>query len=142
MLVTFGTIFANPEILTPLIRHLAAKEYGVRVALGVTVSPADFAIDADTVVFEGFRPYAELLDGIDVVVGHGGAGTNLGALAEGVPLVLIPQGADQGGQAECVGRAGAAITAQMMAAMTSTTRDGLRSRILAMPSGCSSCRCC
>ena len=110
VLVTFGTIFANPEILTPLIRHLAAKEYGVRVALGVTVSPADFAIDADTVVFEGFRPYAELLDGIDVVVGHGGAGTNLGALAEGVPLVLIPQGADQGGQAECVGRAGAAIT--------------------------------
>jgi UDP:flavonoid glycosyltransferase YjiC (YdhE family) len=110
VLVTFGTIFANPEVLTPLVRDLAAKEYGVRVALGVTVSPADFAIDADTVVFEEFRPYAELLDGIDVVVGHGGAGTNLGALAAGLPLVLIPQGADQGGQAECVARAGAAIT--------------------------------
>jgi UDP:flavonoid glycosyltransferase YjiC (YdhE family) len=43
-------------------------------------------------------------------VGQGGAGTNLGALAAGIPLVLIPQGADQGGQAECVARTGAAIT--------------------------------
>ena len=108
--MTFGTIFTNPEVLAPLIRDLAAKAYGVRVALGVTASAADFANDADTVAFEGFRPYAELLDGVDVVVGHGGAGTNLGALAAGVPLVLIPQGADQGGQAERVAAAGAAIT--------------------------------
>jgi UDP:flavonoid glycosyltransferase YjiC (YdhE family) len=91
--VTFGTIFTNPELLTPLIRKLTAKGHGVRVALGVTASPADFAID-----------------GIYLVVGHGGAGTNLGALAAGIPLVLIPQGADQGGQAECVARTGAAIT--------------------------------
>ncbi len=65
----------------------------MRVALGVTASPADFAIDGNAVAFEGFRPYAELLDGIDLVVGHGGAGTNLGALAAGRPLALIPQGA-------------------------------------------------
>jgi UDP:flavonoid glycosyltransferase YjiC (YdhE family) len=108
--VTLGTIFTNPELLTPLVRELTAKGHGVRVALGVTASPADFAIDGNAVAFEGFRPYAELLDGIDLVVGHGGAGTNLGALAAGVPLVLIPQGADQGGQAECVARTGAAIT--------------------------------
>jgi hypothetical protein len=110
VLVTFGTVFTDPEVLTPLIRDLTAKDYGVRVALGLTASPADFAVDRDTVAFEGFRPYAELLDGIDVVVGHGGAGTNLGALAAGLPLVLIPQGADQGGQAERVATAGAAIS--------------------------------
>jgi hypothetical protein len=61
--VTFGTIFTNPELLTPLIRELTAKGHGVRVAL-----------------------------------------------AAGIPLVLIPQGADQGGQAESVARTGAAIT--------------------------------
>jgi UDP:flavonoid glycosyltransferase YjiC (YdhE family) len=81
----------------------------VRVALGLTASSDDFAVDRDAVTFEEFRPYAELLDGIDVVVGHGGAGTNLGALAAGVPLVLTPRGADQGGQAERVATAGAAI---------------------------------
>jgi UDP:flavonoid glycosyltransferase YjiC (YdhE family) len=120
VLVTFGTIFTNPEVLTLLIRDLAGKGYGVRVALGAMVSAADFAIDADTVLFEEFRPYAELLDGVDVVVGHGGAGTNLGALAAGVPLVLIPQGADQGGQAERVAAAGAAITIAAEAMRPST----------------------
>jgi Glycosyltransferase family 28 C-terminal domain len=109
VLVAFGTIFTDPEVLTPLIRELTAKGCGVRVALGLTASSADFAVDRDAVTFEEFRPYAELLDGIDVVVGHGGAGTNLGALAAGIPLVLTPRGADQGGQAERVAAAGAAI---------------------------------
>jgi UDP:flavonoid glycosyltransferase YjiC (YdhE family) len=109
VLVTFGTVYTDPELLAPLIRDLTAKGYGVRVALGLTASSADFAVDRDTVAFEAFRPYAELLDDIDVVVGHGGAGTNLGALAAGIPLVLTPQGADQGGQAERVAAAGAAI---------------------------------
>jgi Glycosyltransferase family 28 C-terminal domain len=109
VLVTFGTLYTDPELLTPLIRDLAAKGCGVRVALGLTASSAEFAVDRDAVAFEEFRPYAELLDGIDVVVGHGGAGTNLGALAAGVPLVLTPRGADQGGQAERVATAGAAI---------------------------------
>ena len=109
VLMTFGTLYTDPEVLTPLLDDLTARGYGVRVALGLTASSTDFAVDRDTVAFEGFRPYAELLDGIDVVVGHGGAGTNLGALAAGVPLVLIPQGADQGGQAERVAAAGAAI---------------------------------
>jgi hypothetical protein len=110
VLVTFGTIYTEPEVLSPLILDLTVKGYGVRVALGLTNSPSDFAVDRELVAFEAFRPYAELLDGIDVVVGHGGAGTNLGALAAGVPLVLIPQGADQGGQAERVVSAGAAAS--------------------------------
>ena len=109
VLVNFGTVYTNPELLTPLIRDLTANGHGVRVATGLMASPADFAVDPDTVAFENFRPYAELLDGVDVVVGHGGAGTNLGALAAGVPLVLIPQGADQGAQAERAATAGAAI---------------------------------
>jgi hypothetical protein len=110
VLVTFGTVYTDPEVLTPLVQDLAATGYEVRVALGLTASPDAFAVDSDAVVFEVFRPYDELLDGIDVVVGHGGAGTNLGALAAGLPLVLIPQGADQAGQARCVVAAGAAIS--------------------------------
>lgn len=110
VLVTFGTIYTDSQLLSPLISGLTAKGYGVRVALGLAASSADFAVDRDAVAFEEFRPYAELLDGIDVVVGHGGAGTNLGALAAGIPLVLAPQGADQGGQAERVATAGAAIS--------------------------------
>lgn len=110
VLVTFGTIYTDPEVLSPLIRALSATGAGVRVTLGTTTAPEGFAVDHDAVAFEEFLPYEVLLEGVDVVVAHGGAGTSLGALAAGVPLVLIPQGADQGGQAERVAAAGAAIS--------------------------------
>jgi len=109
VLVTFGTLYTNPEVLSPLLRELAATGAGLRVTTGTTTSPDDFAVDHDLVTFEDFLPYDELLKDIDVVVAHGGAGTNLGALAAGIPLVLAPQGADQGGQAERAAAAGAAI---------------------------------
>ncbi len=109
VLTTFGTVFTDPSVLRPLVRELVARGAGVRVTLGTTTSPGDFAVDSDQVVFEDFLPYETLLDGMDVVLAHGGAGTNLGALATGLPLVLLPQGADQGGQAERVAAAGAAV---------------------------------
>ena len=109
VLLTFGTLYTNPEVLSPLLRELAARGAGLRVTTGTTTSPDDFAVDHDLVTFEDFLPYDELLKDIDVVVAHGGSGTSLGALAAGIPLVLAPQGADQGGQAERAAAAGAAI---------------------------------
>jgi hypothetical protein len=109
LLVTFGTIFNNPEVLSPVVRELSATGAGLRVALGRDRSPGDFAVDPDRVAFEEFVAYEALLEDIDAVVAHGGAGTSLGALAAGLPMVLVPQGADQGPQAERVAAAGAAI---------------------------------
>ena len=43
----------------------------------------------------------------DLVVSHGGSGTTLGCLANGVPHLMLPQGADQFSNADAVGRAGA-----------------------------------
>ncbi|MGW4482375.1 glycosyltransferase [Amycolatopsis sp. NPDC004368] len=64
------------------------------------------------VTFTGFTPLAELLDDADVVVGTGSAGTSLGALNRGVPLVLVPLGADHAIVAERVVAAGAALSLQ------------------------------
>jgi UDP:flavonoid glycosyltransferase YjiC (YdhE family) len=44
------------------------------------------------------------------VICHGGAGTVIGALAEAIPLVCLPRGADQFANAEQVARVGAGIT--------------------------------
>ena len=44
------------------------------------------------------------------MIAHGGAGTMLGALAHGLPLLLLPQGADQHYNAERVAAAGAGLT--------------------------------
>ncbi|GIF77501.1 glycosyltransferase [Asanoa siamensis] len=108
ILLTAGTIFGNPEVLGPVVKGLAATGAGLRVTLGLTMSPDQFDVDREAVRFEPFAPINELLPDIDVVVGHGGAGTNLAALAAGIPLVLTPQGADQFFQTERAVATGAA----------------------------------
>ncbi|MEU5671188.1 nucleotide disphospho-sugar-binding domain-containing protein, partial [Micromonospora sp. NPDC047753] len=50
-----------------------------------------------------------LLPLADVVVHHGGSGTTLGALAAGVPQLLLPQGADQFANAEALTAAGVGL---------------------------------
>ncbi|HEU5263782.1 MAG TPA: nucleotide disphospho-sugar-binding domain-containing protein, partial [Gaiellaceae bacterium] len=54
------------------------------------------------------------------VVGHGGAGTTLGALAAGVPLVVVPLFADQPWNAARVAAVGAGIVAPV---------DGIRAAV-------------
>lgn len=51
----------------------------------------------------------ELLESIDLVVAAAGAGTVLAAVSVGVPMVLLPQGADQFINAARAAEAGVAI---------------------------------
>ncbi|WP_037863057.1 glycosyltransferase [Streptomyces sp. NRRL S-340] len=110
VLLSFGTHFATPEALRPVIDALAGQADLV-VTLGLAAEAADFGDGLDHVEFVAFTPLAELLDGIDVVVTHGGAGTTMGTLTRGVPLVVVPQGADQFIQAGAVegSRTGVAV---------------------------------
>jgi UDP:flavonoid glycosyltransferase YjiC (YdhE family) len=57
---------------------------------------------------ENWLPLAPVLPRCDAVVCHGGAGTTLAALCCGLPLVLVPQGADQFVTADACEAAGAA----------------------------------
>ena len=50
-----------------------------------------------------------LLERLAAVVHHGGSGTMLGALAHGLPQLLLPQGADQFLNAEALLPTGAAL---------------------------------
>ena len=45
---------------------------------------------------------------VDLIVHHGGTGTVLGALAAGIPQLILPQGADQFFNAQFLTEAGAA----------------------------------
>ena len=57
---------------------------------------------------ERFVPQEDVLPACAAAVVHGGSGTTLAALAHGLPLVLVPQGADQFENAARVEAAGAA----------------------------------
>ena len=57
---------------------------------------------------ERYIPQAEVFPIADAAVTHGGSGSTLGALAYGLPLLLLPQGADQFSNASACAAAGAA----------------------------------
>ena len=97
MYFTLGTIFHQesgdlfPRVLTGL-ETLAAN---VVVTVGREVDPAELGGRADNVQVERFIPQRAVLPRAKVVVSHAGSGTVVSALACGVPLVLLPMGADQ-----------------------------------------------
>jgi UDP:flavonoid glycosyltransferase YjiC (YdhE family) len=62
------------------------------------------------------------------VVAHGGSGTILGALAHGLPLLVVPQGADQHANADAIVEAGAG----RCLARDETTVDAIRDSVRAL----------
>lgn len=111
VLVTLGTVFADDALLRDIIESITPGSASVIATVGV-LPDATLPEDTPFVHYERFRPIAELLDGVDVVVSAGGAGTVLAALSQGIPLVLIPQGADQPINATRAAEAGTALVVE------------------------------
>jgi len=109
VLVTFGTYYTDPTVIGPLLKSLAQLDVDLAVTLGLDGKAEDYDLDSPHVEVVRFVPIAQLLDGVSAVVTHGGAGTTLGVLARGIPMVVIPQGADHSIQAERVAASGAGL---------------------------------
>jgi UDP:flavonoid glycosyltransferase YjiC (YdhE family) len=105
--LTLGTAFGTAELLTTAVAGLAGLGADVVVALG-RVSPAGLARVPDGVTVRTWVPQAAVLARAALVVHHGGSGTTLGALAAGVPQLVLPQGADQFTNATALAGGGAA----------------------------------
>lgn len=105
---TVGTILAV-ETLEAALASVAAQDVNVVVTLGPGGDPDTFTTDRSRVHPVGFVPLGSLLEGVDLVVSVGGAGTVLGALSRGVPLVLMPMIAEQPLTAARVAAMGAAV---------------------------------
>ena len=82
----------------------------VVVTCGHGVDPESLGPQPAHVLVARFVPQALLMPHVGVVVCHGGAGTLIGALAAGVPVVSLPRGADQFGNAAQVARQGAGLS--------------------------------
>lgn len=107
--VTLGTIFGRAPLFRLLLDSFAGVDCDVLLTVGHTVDPDDIGPAPANATVERFVPQSEILPRASVVVTHGGSGSMLGALAHGVPLLLVPQGADQfENTAACV-EAGAGI---------------------------------
>ncbi|MET8994419.1 nucleotide disphospho-sugar-binding domain-containing protein [Amycolatopsis sp. NPDC004169] len=103
--LTLGTAFGTPEVLETAIEGLATLGTHVVVATGgVPIGPQPAHVTT-----QAWVPQAAAIAHADLVVHHGGSGTTLGALAAGVPQLVLPQGADQFANAEALLTAGAAV---------------------------------
>jgi hypothetical protein len=101
--LTMGTVWnRNLDIFRSVIEAVRDEDISLIVTVGRQNDPAALGPQPDNVVVHQYIPQGVLLPRCDVVVTHGGAGTTLGALAFGVPLLLLPQGADQYANAERV----------------------------------------
>jgi UDP:flavonoid glycosyltransferase YjiC (YdhE family) len=97
--VTFGSVAGGMEMVAHVygVAIQAVAELPVRVLLTVGHG-ADLSAFADApanVHVEAWVPQADVLARAAAVVCHGGSGSTLGALAAGLPLVVVPLFADQ-----------------------------------------------
>lgn len=107
--LTLGTVYTSAEIWRGLLEAVADLPVNVLATTGNALDPALLGTLPPNVAVERFVPQALLLPLCSAVICHAGAGTALGALASGLPLVLLPMGADQFENAAAVASAGAGI---------------------------------
>ncbi|GLZ33678.1 glycosyl transferase [Lentzea sp. NBRC 105346] len=106
--VTFGTAFGTASLLSMVIPAVARLASQVVVATG-RVPVASLGPLPSNVTAHSWVPQAAVVPHASVVVHHGGSGTTLGALAAGVPQLVLPQGADQFANAAAVVAAGVGL---------------------------------
>ena len=126
--ISLGTapLFNQPSKFAPLIAALTSLDVEVVVTVGELNDPAALGELPNTVHVERWLPLAPLLPRCDLVICHAGTGITLAALAAGLPLVLVPQGADQFDNARACERAGAARVVAPDLVSASTIRDAVR----------------
>jgi UDP:flavonoid glycosyltransferase YjiC (YdhE family) len=138
---TLGTIFnlESGDLLHRLVSGLEQAGRDALVTVGPHIEPGEFGSVAANVRVEQFVPQHEVLGRCAAVVSHGGSGTLVAALALGVPVVVLPMGADQPDNADRCEALGVGVVldpltadaATIAAAVTDVISDGRYSRAAA-----------
>ena len=112
--VSFGTVAASqglfPGMYAAVVNSLADLRVRVLVTVGDAADPAALGPLPPVVHVERFVPQDQVLGEATAMVTHGGSGSVLGALAAGLPIVVLPLFADQPRNAARVAALGAGIT--------------------------------
>jgi UDP:flavonoid glycosyltransferase YjiC (YdhE family) len=95
--VTLGTVFPQEagDLFTRILAGVRDLAVDIVVTVGHAIDPAELGEQPAHVRVEQFLPQADILAHCDAVVSHAGSGSVMGALAFGLPSVLLPMGADQ-----------------------------------------------
>jgi UDP:flavonoid glycosyltransferase YjiC (YdhE family) len=132
---TLGTEFnlESGDLFERVLAGLGELPVQVVATVGSELDPAALGTPPQNVRVERYVPQSEILARASAVVCHGGSGSVLGALAHGLPLVLLPMGADQPENAERCAALGAGRALDVVAATPDDVRDAV-SAVLSDPS--------
>jgi UDP:flavonoid glycosyltransferase YjiC (YdhE family) len=125
--VTLGTMYnQNLGVFRTVLEGLRGEELNVIVTVGRQNDPAALGPQPGNVQIHRFVPQDQVLADCTMAALHGGAGSTMGALAFGLPLLLIPQGADQFFNTERVVAASAGIGILPGELSADSVREGVR----------------
>ena len=132
--VTLGTVFnlESGDLFARVLAGLAALPVNVVVTIGNELDPEELGLLPEHIHVERFIPQTTVLPHCSAVVSHGGSGTVIGALAHGLPQVVIPMGADQPFNARRCDELGVAEVLDPIAAGPESVRASV-ARVLSEP---------
>ena len=114
--VSFGTVLGHMSIAAEAYRTVldavAGIDARVLLSVGRRFEPSRLGAVPGNVRIEPWFDQRDVLAEAELVVCHGGSGTTFGALAAGVPVVIVPLFADQFANAATVVDAGAGLAVE------------------------------
>lgn len=96
--VSLGTLFSDQrglEIFPRLLAGLRDVDADIVTTVGNGLDPAALGPQPGHIHLERFLPLGALLPRCSLVLFHGGSGTLVQAVTHGLPMVILPLGADQ-----------------------------------------------
>lgn len=125
ILVSLGTAYNNqPAFYKMCLEALGGTPWQIVMATGTEVILPSQEL-AENVLLRPMVPQLELLKRTTVFITHGGMNSVNEALYFDVPLIVVPQGADQGWIAGCVRAVGAGILLDKLAIDAQTLRQAV-----------------
>jgi UDP:flavonoid glycosyltransferase YjiC (YdhE family) len=131
---TLGTVFnlESGDLFERVLAGLGELPIEVVATLGSQIDPAELGRQPGNVRVEQYVVQTELLARSSAVVSHGGSGTVVGALAHGLPQVVLPMGADQPLNAARCEELGAGVVLDALTATPADVREAV-STVLSDP---------
>lgn len=125
--VTMGTVFnQSAKVFRTVLDGLRDEALNVIVTVGPGGDPSLLGPQPEHVHVERYIPQSQLLPHCDVFVSHGGSGAMLGALSAAVPMLALPQGADQFMNAGRIHEVGVGLRLMPAEFTSLAVRDGVR----------------
>jgi MGT family glycosyltransferase len=94
---TLGTVFneESGDLFARVLAGVRELPINVLVTTGRDLDAAVVGRQPENVHVERYIPQSAVLPHCDLMINHGGSGSVIGSLAHGVPMVVLPMGADQ-----------------------------------------------